>query len=62
MAMDMDRVKQLFHSMETTSKNGQELARACMDKEPSQRSQNNNWRYIMQDIRELKKIVMGEDA
>ena len=57
----MDRVKELLSSMERLINSGQEHARGYMDREPSQKMQNNYWRYVLQDIRELKSIILGEE-
>lgn len=53
----VEEVRQIIESMERIIENGQSLARESMDREPSQRSQNNNWRYVKQDLMDLKKLL-----
>ncbi len=53
----VEKVRQIIESMERIIENGQSLARESMDREPSQRSQNNNWRYVKQDLMDLKKLL-----
>ncbi len=53
----VEEVRQIIESMERIIENGQSLARDSMDREPSQRSQNNNWRYVKQDLMDLKKLL-----
>ncbi len=58
MKIDAEKLKKIIGSMERISKNGQELAQSRIDTEPGQRSQNNNWRFIVQELRDLKKLLM----
>ncbi len=51
----VEEVRKIIGNMERLIDSGQELARSMMDKEPSQRSQNNNWRYVRQELMDLKK-------
>ncbi len=53
----VEEVRKIIESMERVIENGQSLARDSMDREPSQRSQNNNWRYVKQDLMDLKKLL-----
>jgi hypothetical protein len=50
-------IRTLIKNMERLIDSGQDLARAMMDKEPSQKSQNNNWRYVRQELMDLKKLL-----
>ncbi len=60
--MDREKVEKLFTNLERISKSGQDLAVSTMDKEPSERRQNGLWRYLIQDLRDLKKLVLSNDA
>ncbi len=51
----VEEVRKIIGNMERLIDSGQELARSMMDKEPGQRSQNNNWRYVRQELMDLKK-------
>ncbi len=50
-------IKTVIGNMDRLIDSGQDLARGSMDREPSQRSQNNNWRYIRQELLDLKKLL-----
>lgn len=58
MEFDKEKVRKLLNNMDRVSKTSQEFARNRMDDEPGQRIQNTYWRYIMQDVKELKKILL----
>ena len=60
--MDREQAAKLLANLERIAKSGQDLAVATMDKEPSQRRQNGLWRYLMQDLRDLKKLFLADDA
>lgn len=59
--MDIEKVKEILASLRRTAENGQDYARSAMDDEPGQRSQNNNFRYILQDLNDLEKELFGEE-
>ncbi len=50
-------IRKIIGNMERLIDSGQGLARDAMDREPSQRSQNNNWRYVRQELMDLKKLL-----
>ncbi|QTA89618.1 hypothetical protein [Desulfonema magnum] len=60
--MDKEKVRDIINNIERVAKSGQDMARDYMDKQPSQKSQNSNYRYILQDIRDLRKVIFGEDS
>ncbi len=58
--MDQEKaaeIRTVIKNMERLIDSGQDLARAMMDREPSQKSQNNNWRYVRQELMDLKKLL-----
>jgi len=55
--MDTDEIKKIIVNMERVSDNGQDLARSTMDREPGQRRQNTYWRYMKQDLKDLRKLL-----
>lgn len=59
--MSEERIKELFGSIERMINSAQEHARGYMDREPSQKMQNNYWRYVLQDFRELKTLVLKDE-
>ncbi len=59
--MNKERINELFRSLERMVNSGQEHARGYMDREPSQKMQNNYWRYVLQDLRELKSLVLEDE-
>lgn len=52
-----EEIRTVIKNMERLIDSGQDLARGMMDKEPSQKSQNNNWRYVRQELMDLKKLL-----
>ncbi len=59
--MDRAKLEKLLANMERISKSGQDLAVATMDREPSGRRQNGLWRYLIQDLRDLRKLVLTDE-
>ena len=57
---DKQEIEDILTNMERIARSGQELARDYMDKQPSQKSQNSNYRYLLQHIRDLRKLILGE--
>jgi len=53
----LEEIRKIITSMERLAESGQSLARDTMGKEPGQRTQNNKWRYILQDLKDLKKVL-----
>lgn len=60
--MDREKLEKLLSNMERISKSGQDLAVSTMDREPSQRRQNGLWRYLIQDLRDLRKLLTADEA
>ena len=58
----MEKLEKLLANMDRISKSGQDLAASAMDREPSQRRQNGLWRYLIQDLRDVRKILASEEA
>jgi hypothetical protein len=52
-----EEIRTVIKNMERLIDSGQDLARSMMDREPSQKSQNNNWRYVRQELMDLKKLL-----
>ncbi len=55
--MDLEKIEKLVKNMERYCKTGQDVARLNMDREPSQKTQNNNWRFVQQELRDLRKLL-----
>lgn len=55
--MDLEQIDKLIKNMERYCQTGQEVARGNMDREPSQKTQNNNWRFMQQELRSLRELL-----
>ena len=55
--LDNKVIEEFITKLDRVADNGQDLARSAMDREPGQRRQNSYWRFVKQELRDLKKLV-----
>ncbi len=55
--LDKEMIEEFITKLDRVADNGQDLARSAMDREPGQRRQNSYWRFVKQEVRDLKKLL-----
>ena len=58
--MDIAKLREHAVNIERIAKIGQDVARESMDKAPSQRGQNSNFRFVLQEVGDIIKMVEAE--
>lgn len=55
--LEKEVIEEFITKLDRVADNGQDLARSAMDREPGQRRQNSYWRFVKQELREMKKLL-----